>query len=220
MRNKVKRNLSNKNIPHLKIAAIVMAPIWVIFSLVLLLGLGTKLVNANQPHRPKVLGVRDTKSYALFAAQPSYGDTLTQTINYTDTREYKLHAFFMAYRAPYEMLEAVPAFIQAADKYDLPWTLLPSIACKESGCGRRIPAGSYNPFGWAVYTGKTTGANFSSFSAAAWTVAKGLREDYFNRGLDTVPEIETRYTPPSANSHKGWQKDVTYFMNKLENWQL
>ncbi|NTV31047.1 glucosaminidase domain-containing protein [candidate division WWE3 bacterium] len=118
------------------------------------------------------------------------------------------------------MADDSQAFVDIADTYNLPWTLLPAIACKESGCGRAIPPGSFNAFGWAVYTGQSSGATFGSWAAAIERVGRGLREDYFNRGLDTVPEIETRYTPPSATTHGGWRTHVTMFMNEIEGWPI
>ena len=172
------------------------------------------------PERIRVLGVKKDLSYNIYSAVPKQIEALRQQVDYNDTRAMKLRAFLESYNAPAGMLDAVPDFIAAADAYNLPWTLLPAISCKESGCGRIIPVDSFNPFGWAVYTGQKTGMNFSSFSESVWHVAEKMRKNYFDQGLDTLAEIERRYTPPSANSHQGWQKDVGYFMNKIDQWAL
>lgn len=158
------------------------------------------------------------QTYRLFAALPKKGAILGQQVDYQDARVVKLRDFFRFYNSPLE--NEADSFVQTADKYVLPWNLLPAIACKESGCGRVIPVGSFNPFGWAVYSGQNSGADFNSWAEAIETVAKGLREKYFDRGLDTVAAIETRYTPSSAATHNGWKETVEFFMGELENWKI
>lgn len=201
-------------------------PLWSITSLCFIVLVMTVLaktpdtIDHQAQGQAQVLGVQDHSAYSLYSAIPPRSNQLTQAIKYSDTRAIKLHGFLNYYGAPIGMIEAIPEFLNAADAFDLPWTLLPAIACKESGCGRIVPVNSYNPFGWAVYTGQQSGANFSSFAHAVQVVAEGLRKDYFDRGLDTLPEIESRYTPISSRTHQGWQRHVDFFMQQLEDWAL
>ena len=173
---------------------------------------------AKRTVSPEMVYSSANQSYRLFTALPTKRQVLGQHVDYKDARVLKLQRFLEYYNSP--MSGAAASFVETADKYRLPWTLLPAIACKESGCGRAIPTGSFNAFGWAVYTGQNSGAAFNSWAAAIDRVGRGLREDYFDDGLDTVPEIETRYTPPSANGHGGWRTHVQYFMSELESWSI
>ncbi len=99
-------------------------------------------------------------------------------------------------------------FIDAANQYDLDWKLLPSIAGVESTFGKFIPGG-FNGWGWGVYG--TQAIYFDSWKEAIFTVAQGLRENYFNKGLTEPYSINRIY---AASPHWGYK--VTYFMNDLE----
>lgn len=204
--------------PHRLFVKYLIVPSWLFISMAVVCVISAALIGSNG----QVLGIADISpvEYRVFAAMPKKPSNVTLQIKYKDVRVQKLSEFFAYYNAPQEMIAAAPDFVAAADAQSIPWTLLPAISCKESGCGRAIPIASYNPFGWGVWTGQQTGVVFSSFSDAAYRVAAGLRKDYFNKGFDTVAEIETKYTPPSATTHKEWQRDVNYFMDRIENWQL
>ena len=203
---------------HRGVVKYLLVPSWLFMSMAVVCVISAALLGS----KGQVLGVSDISpvEYRVFAAMPKMPNKITQQISYKDVRVQKLSAFFSYYNAPQEMVAAAPDFVAAADEQSIPWTLLPAISCKESGCGRAIPVESYNPFGWGVWTGQKTGVVFSSFADAAQGVAAGLRKDYFNQGLDTVAEIESKYTPPSATTHQEWQRDVSYFMDRIENWQL
>ena len=110
-------------------------------------------------------------SYRMFAAVPQRGEVLGYSVTSADARVKKVAKFLNQYRSP--MVDSAEAMVAAADKYNLPWNLLPAIACKESGCGRVIPHESFNAFGWAVYTGQNYGANFESWEHSYEVVAKG-----------------------------------------------
>ncbi len=104
-------------------------------------------------------------------------------------------------------------FVEAADKNGLDWRLLPAIAFQESNLGKKIPKGSYNPFGWAVYTGKNGGAKFTNWSGAINTVAVGIKKDYISRGLHTPEAMVIRY----ADEHAGWLFGVNSAMEELSS---
>ncbi|MDD5415960.1 MAG: hypothetical protein PHE48_03090 [Candidatus Daviesbacteria bacterium] len=99
-------------------------------------------------------------------------------------------------------------FIDAANEYNLDWKLLPSIAGVESTFGKAIPGG-FNGWGWGVYG--TQAIYFSSWKEAIFTVAKGLRENYLNKGLTNPYSINRVY---AASPY--WGGKVSYFMNDLE----
>lgn len=99
--------------------------------------------------------------------------------------------------------------IDAANRYDLDWKLLPAIAGVESTFGKHIPGG-YNAYGWGVYG--TNRIYFKSWRDGMFTVAKGLKENYVNRDL-TNPYVMNRIYASSPT----WGGRVSYFMNDLEN---
>lgn len=162
----------------------------------------------------------DTQTYQLFAAVPrtSKAQVLGQRIDSKDIRVIKTQRFLEYFNSP--LAPHAETMVVAADAHEIPWTLLAAIACKESGCGRILPRGSHNAWGWAIYTGQNSGAAWDSWDDAIWRVSEGIRTGYFDQGLDTIPEIETRYTPQSAQSHHGWRDHVTYFTELLEEWEI
>lgn len=99
-------------------------------------------------------------------------------------------------------------FIDAANQYNLDWKLVASIAGVESTFGKFIPGG-YNGWGWGVYG--TQAIYFSSWRDGIFTVSKGLRENYLDRGL-TDPIAMNRVYAASPT----WGSKVSYFMADLE----
>ena len=99
-------------------------------------------------------------------------------------------------------------FIDAARQYNLDWKMLPAIAGVESTFGKQIPGG-FNAYGWGVYG--TQAIYFNSWREGIFTVAKGLRENYLNKGLKDPYSINTVYAASPF-----WGGKVTYFMRDLE----
>ncbi|MCR4305823.1 MAG: hypothetical protein NUV73_01940 [Candidatus Daviesbacteria bacterium] len=99
-------------------------------------------------------------------------------------------------------------FIDAADTYQLDWKMMPAIAGVESTFGKFIPGG-YNGWGWGVYG--TQAIYFTSWRDAIFTISKGLREGYLDKGL-TDPYSMNRVYAASPT----WGMKVSYFMNDIE----
>lgn len=127
-----------------------------------------------------------------------------------DVRVAIIEKFLRKYNSP--MAGHGADFIAAADYYSLDWRLLPAIAFQESNLGKKIPKGSYNPFGWAVYTENSSGTNFTNWSEAIFTVAKGMRKNYIERGLSDPETIAIRYT---ENTNPTWIFAVKTAMAEL-----
>lgn len=117
-----------------------------------------------------------------------------------------LSAYLSKHNSP--MTDSAQDFIDAAKTYDLDWRLLPSIAGVESTFGKNTPGG-YNAYGWGVYG--TNRIYFKSWRDGMFTVAKGLRENYLNRGLTNPHSINIVYA-----ASPNWGGKVSYFMNDLE----
>ena len=99
-------------------------------------------------------------------------------------------------------------FIDAAKQYNLDWKLLPAIAGVESTFGKQIPGG-YNAYGWGVYGNQAI--YFKSWNEGIYTVAKGLKENYVDKGYTTPYTMNRIY----AESPR-WGSKVSYFMADLE----
>lgn len=99
-------------------------------------------------------------------------------------------------------------FIDAARQFNLDWKMLPAIAGVESTFGKRIPGG-FNAWGWGVYGNQAI--FFNSWKEGIFIIAKGLRENYLNKGLSDPYSINRIY---AASPY--WGGKVTYFMEDLE----
>lgn len=120
-----------------------------------------------------------------------------------------LKQFFRAHNSPlYDHAEFI---VKTSDKYQFDYRLLPAIAMQESTLCRNIPKNSYNCWGWGIYGNTVT--RFSSYEEAIDTVAKGIRQQYIDKGLVTASEIMAKYTPSSNGS---WARAINGFMKSLE----
>src|SRR3989338_5519229 len=124
-----------------------------------------------------------------------------------DSRAKILVAYLSTFNSPLQ--DNAQDFIDAADTYNLDWKMVASIAGVESTFGKQIPGG-YNAWGWGVYG--TQAVYFNSWREGIFTIAKGLREGYLNKGLTDPYSINRIY---AASPH--WGGKVSYFMQDLEN---
>jgi len=126
-----------------------------------------------------------------------------------DFRDVKLQEYLESYKSP---LSPYASFIvQESDRLSLDYRLLPAISGVESTFGKRIPQNSYNAYGWAIFTGKTSGVYFQSWEHGITTVLEGIRYKYVERGALTIPQIGKRYA-----SSEHWPISMLYFLNDME----
>lgn len=150
--------------------------------------------------------------YNLFAATPPLLGAIAQAVVSGDARPLLIEKFLRKYHSPMQGQGAF--FVQMADKYKVDWRLVAAIGFQESNLGKVIPPGSYNAWGWAIFTGKNSGASFDSWPHAIETVTRGIARDYYTRGLKTPKQIQTRYTPGSNGS---WADAVQFAMEDIED---
>lgn len=130
-----------------------------------------------------------------------------------DPRALILHDYLAQYDSPLQY--HAQDFIDAADTYDVDWKLVPAIAGVESTFGKAIPGGhepsstSYNGWGWGIYGDNRIG--FASWRDGIFTVTKGLREGYMDKGLTTPMAMNRVYA-----SSPTWGQRVNYFMNDID----
>ncbi|MDO8573123.1 MAG: hypothetical protein Q7R77_00010 [Candidatus Daviesbacteria bacterium] len=151
----------------------------------------------------------------LFLSRPVLGEKMPEAkkdspqiieAKKLDNKANILSKYLASYNSP--MQYHAQDFVDAAEAYNLDWKLLPSIAGVESTFGKFIPGG-FNAWGWGVYG--TQAIYFSSWRDGMFTVAKGLRENYLNKGL-TDPYAINRIYAASPR----WGGNVSYFMADLE----
>lgn len=102
-------------------------------------------------------------------------------------------------------------FIDAADEFGVDWKLVPAIAGVESTFGQFTPGG-FNGWGWGVYGDSRI--YFKSWREAIFTITRGLKEGYIDRGLVTPAAMNRKY---ASSPH--WGTKVSYFMIDIENFE-
>lgn len=158
----------------------------------------TKLADAQPP-----LGVK------LYASLPEGSSSISQKIEAIDARAEIIKKYLNRYDSP--LLPYAEKIVEIADKYHIDFRLIPAIAQQESNLCKIIPPETYNCWGWGIHSRGTLG--FESYEEGIETVSKGIREEYLNKGYDTVDLIMTKYTPSSPGS---WARGVNQFMAEMQ----
>ena len=138
------------------------------------------------------------------------GESVLASVSGTDARTVLINRFLAKHASP--MTGMGGEFVAAADRYGIDWRLLPAIAFQESNLGKKVPKGSYNPFGWAIYEGESSGVYFQSWASSIDKVAAKIKENYINNGFDTPETIVAKYT--SGNS-PSWVFAVNFAMEEI-----
>ena len=147
----------------------------------------------------------------LFFPQSTFAQEtgLSVTISNKEEREIRLEQFLTAHRSP--LAPYSHSLISTADKYQLDWRLIPAVSGVESSFALAMPADSYNAYGWQ--NGQT---RFASWEDSFEIVAKTLKNNYVDKGLDTVAKISRVYAPPSQT----WAKNVQFFIDEINNFPV
>ncbi len=156
-----------------------------------------------------------SSAYRLFKSIPSFSSDQMVIGNKAgkDARGALLKKFLKSYNSPLENLSDYIVF--QADKYSIDYRLIPAIAMQESTGCKFIPDNSYNCWGYGIYGDKIL--RFGNYEEGIERVSKGLRQDYYDHGLDTPQQIMAKYTPPSISLGGPWAQGVYYFFNEIEN---
>lgn len=149
-----------------------------------------------------------------------------------DIRAKKIDAYFAKLKNPQSPLVGYgKVFVAEADKNQIDWRLLPAIAMAESGGGRSKTANfTNNIFGW----GFNDDANkndpsvniHDSFDHGIKLVSEKIRSSYYDKGLQDIEEIVTKYNPGSVDRAGGkpedatWTKQIKGFMQSINDIEL
>ena len=138
------------------------------------------------------------------------GKTITPIV--LDYRVEILKDYLEAQDSP--LAPSAQQFIESADKHNLDWKLLVSIAGLESSFGKHKPANSHNAWGWG-YNGGTV-KHFDTWEEAIEEISRGLRENYLKENEGSDPYI----IGPTYAASPTWAVRVESFMNKIENHKI
>ncbi len=156
---------------------------------------------------------------ALFAgARPVHGELIAGSSakisynsaigDYTDqlfVKRLAIKRILERYHSP--LINETEQFIRACEVYSLNCYLLPSISGLESTFGQYIYPGSHNPFGWGGGL-----ISYGSWGDSIDAVAKGLKENYIDKGANTVDDIGRIYSESPT-----WSSRVNFFMKEFSD---
>lgn len=157
---------------------------------------------------PQVLGSSQTSS--VLDSLPEI--KLSHTYTSADSRPTLVRNYLKRYGSVLEPY--AEEIIAVSDQYDLDYRLLVAIAQQESNLCKRIPENSFNCWGFGIYGDKVT--RFDSYSQAFEIIAKTLKKNYIDKGLDTPEKIMAKYTPPSLKLGGPWARGVSQFLSEME----
>ena len=105
-------------------------------------------------------------------------------------------------------------FAQAGQKWNVNPALMMAIAYQESKFGTAGDEGmvAKNPFGWGPHQ------KFDSWEESIWYVTEKMRQNYLNKGFDTIEKIQKKYCPVGAsNNPNGLNENWLDGVNKSFN---
>ncbi|MCB9790573.1 glucosaminidase domain-containing protein [Candidatus Nomurabacteria bacterium] len=187
---------------------------------VLVLG---QVVNVATPNRNEAIAISNPV-YAASSTEESYFlppqldesheelniksiDEKLKDINLDKEQVRKIRAYLAKRGAP--LADHAETFVRMAQKYDLPYNLMPAISIIESSGGLH----NYRPYNYAGMGGQVNPYVFTSFDQAIETHAKILRTGYFDKGADTPYEIGQYYCYQCPT----WGAKVQSVMNSIDS---
>jgi hypothetical protein len=157
----------------------------------------------------KGLKTESAENVRILSSAASYSPSLTINTTSGDARVEIVRQYLEGYSSP--LTNHAKFIVETSDKYGVDFRLTTAIAQQESNLCKKIPADSYNCWGWGIHSRGSLG--FRSFEEGIESVTKGIREDYIDQGLLTAEEIMAKYTPLSQGT---WAEGVNTFMEEME----
>jgi len=176
-----------------------------IFSLIVLsnsFGDGEKKAEQNLFSFPK-------PGLNVYAALPNSYPSFSGQVIAGDARPEIIRNYLIKHNSP--LAPYADFIVETADKYGLDYRLTTAIAQKESGLGRAMPKDCHNAWGWGIHSEGTL--CFDSWEEGIEAVSKGLKENYIDKGYDTVQKIMKKYAHASSTT---WAEGVLMYMEQLE----
>lgn len=151
------------------------------------------------------------QTYQLFNSLPKILGATTVSIKSENSAPGIVKDYLVKHDSP--MAPYADRLVSAAENNNLDPLLLLAIAQCESNLGKKMPENCYNPFGWGIHSKGTL--CFNNWEEGFNTVARGLKEKYFDQGLESPEELMVRYTPPALEKGGSWAKCVNFFLENF-----
>jgi hypothetical protein len=181
----------------------VVTPIVLIVTILFSLSLAYR---ANDHDR---LSLTERPAGVAYAALPTNENIFDGDPVASDARIESVRQFLARYNSQLEPY--AQNIIDAADKHNIDYRLIPAIGMQESNLCKKHREGSFNCWGFGVYGEKYH--HFDNYAQAIDAVTETLAVNYVGRGLKTPEQIMTKYTPSSNGS---WAFAVNQFMDEME----
>lgn len=143
-----------------------------------------------------------------YAAIPTSVSQIENRVLGADARPVIIDAYLAEYNSP--LVGHGQRLVEIADGYGVDAYMLVAIAQQESNLCKVIPDDSHNCWGWGIHSEGTL--RFDSYEDAAEAVARGLKEEYLDKGYSDPELIMKKYTPMSNGS---WAYGVNQFMEEM-----
>lgn len=154
--------------------------------------------------------------YSIYASKPLVLGAMSSLVGGTDGRAEAINQLFDDYNCPMQDLGHV--FVREADKNDIPYWLVASIAHQESNCGKKIPVKngkpSYNAWGWGVWGDNVK--MFDDWEHGIEVISKYMSDKFISQGITETCDIMKVYTPPSKGS---WCAGVNFYRDRITNYK-
>ena len=175
----------------------------VLFILLIISSLSLSIIIYNTQAIKKSLQMQSAESNTL-----SEKESASYTIRRENIR--KLESFFAKHESP--LYPYARLIVEQAHMYGIDYRLLPAIAMNESTLCKNIHENSYNCWGWGIYADKVT--RFDSYEDAIRVITKGIRQQYYDRGMSSPSSIMRAYTPNSPNGV--WATKIEWVYRQID----
>jgi len=146
----------------------------------------------------------------VFAALPDQTTYIKTSLKTADARPEIIRQYLEKYNSP--LLPHANLLVEIADEYDFDYRWMVAIAQQESNLCKKIPANSFNCWGWGIYGDKVT--RFDNYEHAITSIAPQFKDKFLKGMHDEDPyQVMQTYAPPSEGS---WAFGVMQFFNELE----
>jgi hypothetical protein len=127
-----------------------------------------------------------------------------------DARPEIVRRYLKKYKSP--LLDYADMVVELSDRYGFEYYWMVAIAQQESNLCKKIPEDSHNCWGYGIHSRGTL--RFDNYELALNSYAQYLKEQYFDRGLNTAELIMKKYCP---NSNGSWAFGVNKFIGELSS---
>lgn len=138
---------------------------------------------------------------------------ISSQVEGSDARPIIIERYLAKYNSP--LLPYAQKIYELSNTYGYEYYWIVAIAQQESNLCKKIPEGSFNCWGYGIHKKGTL--TFENYDLALESYAAYLKEQYFDKGLNTPELIMKKYCPHSNGS---WARGVQQFIDEMESGQF